>query len=302
MIATLLAVQLAFASWSIVGKVTLGVVAPEALTFVRLLGGALAFGLWSLANGRSIVAPRGERAGFALLALTGLVINQLCFTWGLRRTSAVETTLLVAMIPVFSAMFAVLTGSERPARTFWLGLLSALGGAAIVARPWRLASQSAHLAGDALVLVNSASYAVYLVRARPMFMKYGAMTVLGWIFPIAALCVAPLGAVDLLRAAPHFAPRTWAAIAYVALVPTVFAYGGNAYALARAPSSLVAAFIYIQPALAMVLAVTLGDPLARWLGVPAPRERLDAYAVLGMGAILAGVWVATRPTREGAKA
>jgi drug/metabolite transporter (DMT)-like permease len=295
-------VQIAFASWAIVGKVTLGVVAAEALTFLRLFGGALAFAIVARVRRDPVLPPKGERLEVVLLALTGLVINQLCFTWGLRRTSAVETTLLVAMIPVFSALFAVLSGAERPARTFWTGLASALSGAVIVARPWRLQSQGAHLFGDALVLVNSASYAVYLVRGRRAFSRHGALTVLGWIFPVAAVCVAPIGLPALIDGIAGYSSRTWGALAYVVLAPTVFAYGGNAYALARAPSSLVAAFIYVQPALAMLMAVTLGDPLARWLGVAPPGERLDAASIVGMAAILVGVWIATRPSREGAKA
>jgi drug/metabolite transporter (DMT)-like permease len=143
---------------------------------------------------------------------------------------------------------------------------------------------------------------VYLVRGRAAFMKHGAFAVLGWIFPIAALMVAPLGAGELLRSAHGYSGRTWAAIAYVVLAPTVLAYGGNAFALARAPSSLVAAFIYVQPALAVLLAVTIGDPLARWLGVRPPNERLDASMAVGLVAILGGVWIATRPRVEGAKA
>jgi drug/metabolite transporter (DMT)-like permease len=301
-IVTLLAVQVAFASWSIVGKVTLGVVPAEALTFIRLLGGAVAFSLVARIRRAPWLPPKGERWSFVLLALMGLVINQLCFTWGLKRTSAVETTLLVAMIPVLSASVAVCTGAERPGRTLGIGLAMALCGAVMVARPWRISAQSGHLLGDALVLVNSASYAVYLVRARASFMRYGALTVLGWIFPLAALCTAPLGLPELVRTVGGYAPRTWAALAYVVLAPTVFAYGGNAFALARAPSSLVATFIYVQPLLAMLFAVTLGDPLARWLGVTPPNERLEWTSVLGMALILAGVWIATRrPSGEGAK-
>jgi drug/metabolite transporter (DMT)-like permease len=113
-------------------------------------------------------------------------------------------------------------------------------------------------------------------------------------FPLAALCVLPLSIAELLRTVPHFSARTWGAIAYVVLGPTVFAYAGNAYALARAPSSLVAAFIYIQPALAVLIAVGIGVPLAQWLGVPPPQERFDWSTATGLVAILSGVWVATR--------
>ncbi|MBL8683772.1 MAG: DMT family transporter [Myxococcales bacterium] len=308
-VAVLLAVQFAFASWAIVGKVTLGVVPPLALTTLRLVGGAVAFGALSLASGRSIVAPRGERLEVVRLALAGLVINQLCFTWGLARTSAIETTLLVATIPVFSALFAVLTGAERASRAIALGICCAMAGVVLVARPWRSSNAQPHLVGDLLVLANSASYAMYLVRGRAMFARHGAFAVLGWIFPVAALCVLPLGLPELARTAGSYSAQTWVAITYVVLGPTVFAYAGNAYALARAPSSLVAAFIYVQPALAVIMAVAFGDALARWLSVPPPREKLELVTVGGLVAILAGVWIATRreapsatPPADGAKA
>ncbi len=294
--------QLAFASWAIVGKVTIGVVPPFALTLLRLAGGALFFGALGVAQGRTLLPPREERGEFVGLALSGLVINQLFFTAGLARTSAIETSLLVALIPVCAASYGVLSGRERPSRAFWLGLLCASVGAVCVARPGRLREGPPHLLGDALVLVNSASYAIFLVRGRSVFAKHGAFAVLGWIFPIAALIVAPIGLWPLLASVGGWSARTWAAIAYVVLAPTILAYGGNAFALARAPSSLVAAFIYVQPALAVVLAVTLGDPLARWLAVRPPGEQLDGLAAAGLLAILAGVWLATRPRADGAKA
>ncbi|MDP3274115.1 MAG: DMT family transporter [Deltaproteobacteria bacterium] len=297
MILLLLGVQLAFASWSIVGKVTLGVVPPFALTWLRLLGGALFFGLFALKTGRPLLPPRQERREIVGLSLSGLVINQLCFTVGLARTSAVETTLLVATIPVFAVLYAVLSGRDRVSLRLVLGIGCALAGVSLVALrhgPTTASAHTSHLLGNILILANSASYAVYLVRARPVFARHGAFTVLSWIFTVAALCVAPLGLLSLCSAGSHFGARIWCAIAYVVLVPTLFAYGANAWALARASSTLVAAFIYLQPGIAVILAVSLGDKLALWLGVTPPHERFTLRTLLGLVAILLGVAITTR--------
>lgn len=83
-------------------------------------------------------------------------------------------------------------------------------------------------------------------------------------------------------------------MAYAALIPTAFAYGGDAWALKHAPSSLVAVFAYIKPMLAIIFAVTLGAPLAHWLGVPTPKEAITAYTVIGSLIIIGGVALAMR--------
>jgi drug/metabolite transporter (DMT)-like permease len=291
-------VQLAFASWAIVGKVTVGVVDPLVLTFFRHAGGAVFFSLIALAQGRSVLPPRAIAGEVALLSITGLVLNQWLFTLGLKRSSAVETSLLVAMIPVCSAAYAIFSRREQARPGFWWGLLCALTGAIFVARPTRLLHGDAHLFGDFLVLLNSISYAIYLVRSRTIFKQYGAFAVLGWIFVIAVLCSTPVALYGLATEASAYTARTWTAIAYVVLMPTIFAYGANAYALARAPSALVATFVYLQPALALTMAVTFGNPLAVWLGVPPPNEQMDVFTLVGMAAILVGIWFATRTTAD----
>lgn len=292
--ALLALVQLAFASLSIVGKVTLGAVSPLALVQCRLLGGALCFGALGLLARRPLVPPRGARGELALLALLGLVANQVLFLYGLQRTSAIEGTLMIATIPVVTVLYAVLSGRERGRLTLWLGLALALGGALTVALSRGGTTQGAHLVGDLLVLANCASYGAYLVRARDAVARFGSERVVLWIFLFAAAMVAPAGIPTLLSEAPSYPPRVWLAIAYITAGPTVFAYGANAWALQRAPSSLVAVFIYVQPVLAVLLSLTLGDRLARWLAVPSPHESITLTLLLGMSAILGGVTLASR--------
>jgi drug/metabolite transporter (DMT)-like permease len=288
----LLGVQLAFATLSIVGKVTLAVVPPLALVAVRLAGGAAVFALAAAGAGRSLVPPRGERWTFVRLALLGLVVNQALFSYGLARTTAINATVLIATIPMLTAVYAVASGRERGQPRVWLGALVAFAGVVIVARPERLSLGDRTLVGNALVLANCVAYSAYLVQARAAVARHGAPAVLTWIFVAAAAIAAPVGLPLVAAHSAAWSARHWMALGYIVAAPTVFAYGANAWALARAPSSLVAVFIYVQPALAVVLALTLGDHLAGWLGVAPPRETLTVQAGLGMLAIFAGVYVA----------
>lgn len=290
----LLGVQIAFGSWSIVGKVTLNVVPPLPLVVLRLTGGALCFLAMQFLAGRPMLPPAGARAELTLLAVAGLVINQVFFVVGLRYTSAIESAVLSSAIPLFTIAYAVLSGRERGHAGLWRGLVLAVAGTAVVSWQRHVAFHDSHLLGNALILVNALSYSVYLVRARPVMARFGSDSVITWMFALAAVMTLPLGLPGLLAAAPHWSTRTWIAVAYVIAGPTAFAYSANAYALQRAPSSLVAVFIYLQPVLAILLAITLGNPLAGWLGVPPPDERLTAQIAAGMACVLGGVWIAAR--------
>jgi drug/metabolite transporter (DMT)-like permease len=259
----LIAVQAMFASLSIAGKLALADLAPRALVAVRAPTAALI-----LVAVRLFVRPFERVAGrdlvtLALLATFGIVVNQILFVEGLARTTATNAIVLNATIPVFTAGVAIALGRERPTVARLLGLGVAFAGALVVASgggkgPVRL--DGAHLVGSAMLLTNSLSFAIYLVLSRPILQRYKTVTVVSWVMTFGALGVLPFGAPLLVAAAPHVGPKAWLAVAWIVLFPTVGTYFLNAYALRRAPASLVAIYIYLQPILgAGMAAVVLGE-------------------------------------------
>ena len=287
-------VQLAFGSWSIVGKVTLQLVTPTDLVFVRLLGGAMLFAALSARAGRPMLPPREKLGETVVLAVAGLLVNQYFFTIGLAHTSAIEASVLGATIPLFAVGYSVLSGRDRASASLWRGLLVALVGTLALSLSRRNSRDAVHFYGNTLILINCVSYAVYLVRAREPMARYGAQTVVAWMFVVAVVLAAPVGVPSLAHHAGAWPVRAWVAIAYVVAVPTAYAYGANAYALQRAPSSLVAAFIYLQPLAATVLALGGGALVARWLEVPTPGEHMTWVRAGAMTCVLVGVWMVAR--------
>ncbi len=292
-LALLLLVQVAFASLAVVGKVTVGVVPWRSLVLLRTAGGALVFALMGLARGEAQLPPPGERLRALRLGVLGVFLNQGLFLAGLRRTTAINATLLMATIPLFTAAFTMATGREPYRPRFALGAAVSLAGLALVVRPERLALGGGHLAGDAMIVANCLSYALYLGLARDAVVRHGGPSVVRWTFYAALLLALPLGLGDTVAAAPSWSPAVLLALAYILLVPTAFAYAANALALARAPASVVSVFVYVQPVVAVAMAVTAGPALARWLRVAVAPEALTARTVAGGLAVLAGVAVAT---------
>jgi drug/metabolite transporter (DMT)-like permease len=294
-LALLFTVQCAFATLAVVGKVTLAVVPWPALLLLRCAGAAAVFAVWGFFRGEALLPPQGARARVALLGLLGVFLNQACFLAGLRRTTAIHGAVLVATIPLFTLVSAVVLGRERLRPGVALGLLGGLLGALLVVHPERATVHRELLLGDLLVVVNSAAYGLYLTLARSTVLRVGAAAMVRQVFLVGALLALPLGGPALVAGAGDWGPRAWAFLAYTVLVPTVFAYAANAWCLERLPASSVSAFVYFQPVLAALLAVTSSARLSRWLGVSLPAERLDAQTALGAALVLSGVWAATRP-------
>jgi drug/metabolite transporter (DMT)-like permease len=120
-----------------------------------------------------------------------------------------------------------------------------------------------------------------------MIKRYGALTVITWIFIFGSIITLPIGGYHLSKLALGDIPsKVWLAILYIILIPTVAAYYLNAWALGRVAPSVVAIFIYLQPLIAFAVAPIF---LA---------ERLSSRTWLAAGLIFAGVATVTLRSRS----
>jgi len=244
-------VQVAFGTLPVEGKIVMNPpysVSPEALAMMRLLGGACVFvPTYLLTPNRPKVASFRDGLILVVLAIFGVALNQALFLYGLSHTSPMSATLLVATIPIFTALFAVIARRDRMTLQTGLGLALAVLGVLV------LSNFAVPKSGDLFVLLNAASYAIYMVFSKSSLSRYGTLTVMAWVFGAATILFAPVGGLALVHDAPRWSGGAWAYVAFVVLVPTVLAYGVNAWALARATPTLVTIYIYLQPLVVLTL-------------------------------------------------
>ena len=163
----------------------------------------------------------------------------------------------------------------------------AFAGVLFLLDPSRLAFGSATLTGDALVTLNAAVYAFFLVRARDVLARRSALSFVAQAFRYGAVPIVLIALPDLARFRPaRLSTGAIAATAGVVLLGTVGAYALNAWALARTSAATTAFFIYVQPLFAGAFAfAALGER---------PSTR-----IFGAGALIfAGVALATWPARR----
>lgn len=283
----LIAVQLMFGSWPIVGKIALQRLPPTGLVAFRTGGAAIAFLILQKSLGRTQSIRKSDYARLLLYALLGVVFNQLLFVKGLSLTTVINATLLGTTIPVFTLLVSLTLGYDRGSVRKTLGIALAACGVVYLVDPLRADFSHETTIGNLLIVANSLCYGAYIAISKDVLKRYGALTVITWIFIFGSLLTVPFGSYAM-RDTPlaDIGYGVWLAVLYIILVPTVGAYYLNGWALSRVAPSTVAVYIYLQPLIAFALA-----PLI--LG-----ERWNSRTWVASALIFAGVAVTTWRTRS----
>lgn len=283
--AALIAVQLFFGLFPLFGKVALGPggFAPRAVCAWRIaFGAAVMLGIAFAIHGRQAWPPRRDWGRLVLCSILGVVANMWLFLEGLSRSTATNTALLLPLIPVFTAVAAIVLREERFERVRALGMTVAFAGASLVLFQRGPQLSSEHLLGNLLVVANEICYAFYLVLARRLVATRPPIAVTAWVFALSAWAV-PLLLLGDSEAVPASAGSAmWLSIAYIVVFPTVLAYLFNVFALSRVSSSTAATFIFLQPLITVTGGMVLLD------------EPLPDHALLATILTFGGVWIVTR--------
>ena len=118
------------------------------------------------ATWRRPLVDRSDWGLVALAGLTGCTLYQLGFILGLSRTSPFSSSLLIAMVPLFTVLILAVMGEPTPLQG-WVGLGVALVGVALFLLDKRGASAGT-LLGDLLSIGAAISFATYGIITRPL--------------------------------------------------------------------------------------------------------------------------------------
>ena len=262
----------------IISKMAMASFAPLSFAWLRVLGSAIVL---HLLVGRVSIekADRRRIAGFAIL---GVVINQTLFLGGLSLTSAHVAAILITAIPVFALAVAILRRTEKATANKIGGIALAGAGALLVVGGEQIVGSARSVAGAALIVANCLAYATYLVIARPVLQRIAPTVVIAKMFAVGAVLMLPISAWSLAHEDWRAIPSTaWIGLAIVIVGPTAAGYTLNAWALRHSESSLVAAYTYLQPVMATLLAaVFLGERLT-WVAAVAAVMIFSGVALAG---------------------
>jgi len=266
----LLTVQLLFAVHYVAAKWVLQTVPAPAWVALRVAGAALV--LVATTPNRWKEWPRDRRTWLELagLALFGVVINQVLFIEGLSRTWPSHSALINTSIPVSTLLIAVALGREDLGWRKIVAVVLSLSGVLWLLGTEGFSLSSETLTGDLMCLANATSFSLFLVLSRSLMKRLSPAVVTPIMFLLATIPVGAYGAPELAKLDWAAVPvEIWLTGVAIVLGPTVGTYVLNNWALARAESSQVALFIYLQFLIASpISAIVLDDPVG-WQLAPA---------------------------------
>ncbi|MEY4926837.1 MAG: hypothetical protein RI894_1273 [Bacteroidota bacterium] len=246
------------ANYSIAKLVMPHFIPPFGFIFLRVMAACILFWLSAV-----WVRERVEKADIprlALCGLTGVAINQLLFFKGLNWTTPIHGSLIMLATPILVVIISSILIKEKITWQRQIGIaLGCLGALLLILGGKNIDLSSNGLLGDLFIFINATSYAIYFVLVRKMLQKYHAVTVSAWMFSFGLLIVFPIGFSEAESINWQiFTPVAWWSLGFVLFFVTFIAYLCNAYAMRTLSPSVAGAYIYSQPVLATIIAISLG--------------------------------------------
>lgn len=228
---------------------------PYTLILVRVGGAAILFGLLHRLFIKEKIRQGRDYLRLAEGALLGVAGSQLFYAKGLTLTTAINAAVIMTLVPVCVLIASVFLLKERIGFSKWLGIfLGGIGAFLLIGgKNFNLTSQSA--LGDLIMLGNAVFFGIYLVRIKPLMVRYHPITVTKWIFLFGFILVLPFGLPGLYEISYPLPKSIWYSLGFIVIGATFLSYLLNISALKKARPSLVSFYIYFQPLVATAVSL-----------------------------------------------
>jgi drug/metabolite transporter (DMT)-like permease len=264
------------------------IIEPYGFILLRVLGAAVIFWIISF----FYVSEKIDKRDWIRIlgcAFFGMVLNMLMFFKGLSLSTPINSSVVITLAPVLLLVLSAVFLKERITWLKSIGIGLGLAGALLLILFGLKTQPNAPNIplGNFLFIINAASYSVYLIMVKPLVAKYNSITLMKFFFLFAVVMNLPVGineftAVSWLQLDVE---AVWK-LAFVVIGTTVLTYLLNIYALKQLSPSTIGAFIYLQPLLAALFAISLG------------ADTLTPLRVLAAVLIFTGVFLSSRKTKS----
>lgn len=232
-----------------------GYIQPNALIFFRVAGATCLFWIIRLFFWEKVT--KKDLGLIAICALFGVALNQLFFFNGLNLTSPLNASIIMISNPIMVVALSFFILKEKILPLKVVGILTGTGGALWLILMGMSDVHSHHSAlGDFYIFLNALTYALFLVLAKPLMLKYKPITVITLIFTFGLIYVSLFPPVWQEMSSINFSVipmYVWIEITYVIVAVTFLAYLLNIFALKIVSPSVSSSYIYLQPLFAGVL-------------------------------------------------
>jgi drug/metabolite transporter (DMT)-like permease len=241
------------------------------LIFWRNLGGSLATLPFALRHSRDRVGVK-----WALIAGVLLALHFVGFFLAMRWTTVAAGTALVALQPIFAALFVKLSGGLIPSKA-WLGMIVSFIGVGLVAGVDLQISYKAFL-GDLAAIISAALAAAYIMagsKAQRTLETTTYTTICYFICSMTALPMALIAGNEIFS----FSAKEWWILLGLILGAQLLGHSMFNSALKRVSPAIVSLIVFFEVPVSAVLAFW-------WLGQKPPAGIIPGIVLILIGCIL----------------
>jgi drug/metabolite transporter (DMT)-like permease len=241
------------------------------LIFWRNLGGSLATLPFALRHSRDRVGVK-----WALIAGVLLALHFVGFFLAMRMTTVAAGTALVALQPIFAALFVKLSGGHIPSKA-WLGMIVSFIGVGLVAGVDFQISYKAFL-GDLAAIISAALAAAYIMagsKAQRTLETTTYTTICYFVCSMTALPMALIAGNEIFS----FSAKEWWILLGLILGAQLLGHSMFNSALKRVSPAIVSLIVFFEVPVSAILAFW-------WLDQKPPAGIIPGIVLILFGCIL----------------
>lgn len=258
---------------------------PMGYTLTRMIFGMCMFWIIGLFQKKEKVIFKDLMMIF-LCGLMGLVATQVTFAVGLRYTTPVTYSLILALSPIIVLILSTVFLKESVTRKKLFGIILGITGAAIIIlQSGNGVAGNNTIFGIIIAIISVTCYAGYIILTRKISAKYSPVTMMKWMFLLSVIILLPFGFSELPEQRAYSSETSITAISellFALIFSSIIAFFLMPVALKRIKATTASVYINLQPLVASTVAILVGQDLFSWDKVLA--------AVL----IIAGVYMVTQ--------
>ena len=264
-----------------------GFIKPFGFILIRVAGATALFWLFNFLGPKEKI-DRKDYLTFFYAAIFGVALNMLTFFKGLEFTTPIHGSVIMITVPIIVLVLSSFYLKESITKLKISGVLLGFSGALVLSIYGKSNLEGDNvLLGNLLVFINAVSYSIYIIIVKKLTNKYHPFTFIRWLFLFGLIMVIPFGYSDLVTTDfSEFTPYILFSVLFVVVGATFGTYLLNPLGLKHLKASTVSTFIYIQPVIAGIFAITMGS------------DSITTVKLIASALIFAGVYLVTKKPKE----